>query len=100
MLSTNPKDDQMWSFTQHCCRVCFGRVLVRTTFERKKIHKCSCCGTTVECEQPSGLCACGVKIRGGTRDAGIRCRVNDKRTPENPMEIIAEQIDPTQISAR
>lgn len=82
--------------TPHVCRVCFGRVLVRHSTGNLVVHKCSSCGTEVETEHVSGLCACGIRLR-NKRDAGIRCMINDRRTPENPAQIIAQQIDASLI---
>lgn len=80
-----------WSLTDHCCRICWGRVLVRTTFESKKIFKCSNCDHEVISEHVHDLCACGAKMR-TNKDLGLRCVVNTERSPELPNAIIATQI--------
>jgi hypothetical protein len=80
-----------WTFTQHCCRVCFGRVLMRTTVDARRIYRCADCGVEREGHDERAICSCGIKLR-TTVDAGIRCKVNEKRTPECPSEIVAEQL--------
>lgn len=84
-------DPQRWTLTAHCCRICFGRVLTRTTFDGRKIYICSNCETTIEGDGPQCLCCCGIKLRKSV-DAGIRCTVNPNRTPENVSVILAEQL--------
>lgn len=82
-----------WVFTDHICRVCFGRVMKRTTFDHRKVYKCSNCETEVEGDSSQCLCCCGIKLR-KSQDAGIRCILNPKRTPENPAVVVAEQLSP------
>lgn len=90
---TKPAEPLMsWELTSHACRICFGRVLVRTTFENKKIYKCSNCDIEVEGSHEHALCCCGMKLR-SNRDAGVRCQVNTNRTPENPAAVVAIQVD-------
>ena len=91
---TTPKDESplRWILTAHVCRICFARVLTRTTFDHRKIFKCSNCETEVQAEHVTGLCCCGMKLRGG-KDAGVRCVENTKRVPENPAHIVAQQVD-------
>lgn len=79
-----------WTLTEHSCRICFGRVLTRTTFDRRKIFKCSNCETEVEDAHATGICCCGMKLR-NNRDAGVRCTINVDRKPENPSYIVAVQ---------
>lgn len=58
-----------------------------------RAYRCSNCGATGGGLTRSGtrmhpaICACAIRF--GSRDAGIRCIVNPKRTPEVPSEIIA-----------
>ena len=85
-------DPHTYMLTEHCCRICFGRVLQRTTFDKRLIHKCSNCGVTVEGEVHA-ICTCGMKLRNG-KDAGIRCVKNDHRRPEHPSEVVALQVQP------
>ncbi len=85
---------QRWVLVDHCCRVCFARVLQLSTFDRRrKVYRCSSCGTEGEGDGAHAICCCGIKVR-GNRDAGIRCVTNARRTPENPAQIIAEQLSP------
>lgn len=87
-----------WMLVNHICRICFGRVLQLSTFDRRrKVYRCSNCETEEAGEGPQVLCCCGIKLRGG-RDAGIRCIKNPRRTPENPAHVVAEQINPQNTS--
>jgi hypothetical protein len=98
---TNSKKDESplrWELADHICRVCFARVLKRTTFDHRKIYRCSNCETEQEGPGAHVLCCCGIKVR-GNRDAGIRCVPNPRRTPENPAQIIAEQLSQQTPSA-
>jgi hypothetical protein len=71
-------------------------VLTRTTVDHRRIYRCADCGVEREGHDARAICACGIKLR-GTVDAGIRCRLNDAKTPEVPTEIIAEQLMPGDI---
>ena len=82
-----------WYLTDHVCRVCFGRVLCYVHFDRRRTYRCSCCGLSVEGKSEAAICACGIRLKNG-RDAGVRCVPNDERSPENPAEIVARQVDP------
>jgi len=83
-------DGPMWALTDHCCRVCFSRVLVRETFDRRRIYRCAGCGVEKEGRSEAAICACGIKLKTGV-DAGIRCEVSKNKTPEWPAEITASQ---------
>ena len=75
----------------HVCKTCFSRVVVNVLFDRRRVYRCTGCGAEVVGESEAALCACGIRLKDG-RDAGIRCRRNEERTPENPFEIVAEQV--------
>lgn len=85
------KYDYGWAMTDHVCRCCFGRVLVRETFDRRKIYRCSNCGIEREGRSEAAICSCGIKLKTGV-DAGIRCQVSENRTPEFPSEVVAVQV--------
>lgn len=96
MAAAQPKQDESplrWELAPHICRVCFGRVVQRTTFDRRKVYRCSNCETEAEGPGAQVLCCCGIKLRNG-RDAGVRCIENPRRTPENPARVVAEQLSP------
>lgn len=90
----NPSDEATlrWELSPHICRVCLARVLVRNTFDRRKVYRCSNCETEAEGVGPQVICCCGMKMRAG-RDLGVRCVPNPRRTPENPARIVAMQVD-------
>ena len=87
---------QGWAITDHACRCCFGRVLMRETFERKRVYRCACCGVEAQGRTEASICACGIKLKTGV-DAGIRCGVNHDKSPEWPAEITAMQIQPPTV---
>lgn len=87
--------DYMWRMTDHICRACFGRVLMREGFDGQTVYRCSNCGVERDGVDERVICCCGLKLR-TTVDAGIRCRVNENRSPEFPSEIVAVQVDPPQ----
>ena len=80
----------LFALTDHCCRVCFSRVLVRETFDRRRIYRCSGCGIEKEGRSEAAICACGIKLKTGV-DARIRCELNINRSPEWPAEVTAAQ---------
>jgi len=83
---------EKWELTEHACRVCMGRVLLRNDVTGKRVAHCPECGATGEDAQSTlraihSICACGTKRRGG-KDAGHRCIRNPNIRPEFPMIII------------
>lgn len=90
MRKTDPESFE-WKLTRHVCRACFGRVLVRETFDRRRVYRCSNCGAEREGHDYRVICTCGLKLRTGI-DAGVRCQVNEDRSPEWPGEIVAQQV--------
>ena len=84
------RNDYHWAITDHVCRVCFSRVLVRETFDRRRIYRCAGCGIEKEGRSEAAVCCCGIKLKTGV-DAGIRCELNTNRSPEWPAEVTAAQ---------
>lgn len=89
-MSPRREPVQGWVITAHVCRCCFGRVLMREAFDRKKTFRCSNCGIEAEGRTEAAICSCGIKLKTGV-DAGIRCGPNPDKTPEFPSEIVASQ---------
>jgi hypothetical protein len=86
MPNTTVTDELLaWRLTDHVCRVCFGRVLSRTT-ATGIVVRCANCGTELVGEPVSHLCCCGLKTSAG-KDAGLRCRRNEAPSPEQPAEL-------------
>lgn len=85
---------QGWVLTDHVCRVCFSRVLMRETFDMKRVYRCSGCGIEKQGDSEAAICACGMKLKTGV-DAGIRCARNPAPTPEFPAEITAAMLVPS-----
>jgi hypothetical protein len=78
--------------TAHVCAGCLGRVLKRQPVTGPAIYRCSNCGSEARGRQGlkhPAICACGMKV--GNRDAGIRCVVNPKPSPECPSEVVAKE---------
>ena len=82
-----------WELTDHCCRVCFSRVLRRAIVQTigDYEYRCSGCGVTGDGSHPRAICSCGLKLKNG-KDMGVRCVKNDAVTPECPFEIVARQV--------
>lgn len=79
--------DHRFELTDHCCRHCLGRILVRYD-----VYVCSVC--EVESRgSPHGVCACGMKaardeaLPSGLRSA-YRCGLNPDRSVVNPARIV------------
>lgn len=85
-------DGPLWALTAHCCRVCFGRVLMRETFDRRRVYRCAGCGIEREGKTEAAICSCGIRLKTGI-DAGIRCRVQAEPTPEFPAQVVAAQAE-------
>lgn len=86
------QEPYLWALTDHICRGCFGRVVMRQTFDRRHIYRCTNCGIEREGRTEAALCCCGIKLKTGV-DAGIRCQRADNPTPEFPSEIVATQAE-------
>ena len=82
----------LWAITDHACRVCFGRVLVRETFDRRRVYRCAGCGIEREGRSEVAICACGIRLKTGV-DAGIRCQLQNEPTPEFPAQVVAAQAE-------
>lgn len=90
MVSAKREPVQGWTITDHICRCCFGRVLMREAFDRRRTYRCSNCGIQADGKSEATICTCGMTLKTGV-DAGIRCQVNDNKSPEWPSEITAVQ---------
>lgn len=90
-----PTDQPLWELTEHCCRVCFGRILRQAgagQASHSHRYRCSNCGLQADGAKPAVLCSCGMKLKGG-RGAGIlRCERNPDPRPEFPSEVVALQV--------
>ena len=84
-----------WIITEHACRVCMGRVLMREAVDGRRLYKCACCGVEGEGSHAS-ICTCGMTWRSGKAaiNAGVRCVRNERRSPENMAEIVAVSVEP------
>ena len=76
-----------WRLEPHVCRSCFSRIVSRPLDEDddKRLYHCPNCGMEAEGSRASVLCACGMKVRKGKNawiDAGVRCHLNQARSPE------------------
>ena len=77
-----------WTFTDHACRVCFGRVLERV--DKHHVHEVRCaeCGQTAQGE-PTTICCCGADC--GTLGHALECFRNPDVSPANPQEIMVRE---------
>lgn len=102
---------EQWRLTDHICKNCFGRILVRNAKSRNKrklqsesenemekqqepelIFRCADCRQRINSNDIEDICCCGLKLKDGT-DLGVRCVLADD--PDVPLqtEIVAKQID-------
>jgi hypothetical protein len=77
-----------WEVSDHACRYCFGRVLVRT--RRGKVIQARC----AECAQHrfgtvEKLCCCGVEA--GALGRALECVPNPQINVEAPQEIMVRE---------
>jgi hypothetical protein len=75
-----------WMLSDHCCRLCFGRVLDRTDAEGRHVVRCADCGAAAEGAHDA-LCACGIDT--GAAKVRLQCRRQVAPTSEYPSEIVA-----------
>jgi hypothetical protein len=80
-----------WQLAAHCCRSCFGRVLLGESTDGQRVYRCAQCGARGHGDDASVICCCGIRLRTGV-DAGVRCVLNEAPSPECPLEIVAEQV--------
>lgn len=84
--------DQVWAIEDHVCRVCFNRVLSTTNEDGTKHYRCSGCGLDRVGKSAREICACGITLPPNkSKNMGVRCQRNDKPTPDEPLEIYAQQ---------
>lgn len=91
-----------WRLTEHVCRVCFGRVLERwqdTPDGKVRVVRCANCATELWNQPVTHLCCCGLKTSNG-KDAGLRCRRNERPTPEQPAELAVGFGEPKAVVPR
>lgn len=91
-----------WEFTDHACRVCFGRVMERVNEaeegERRLEYRCAECGAT-GFGHVRAVCCCGDdeavgrvgRAAHGNRSLGLECVRNDHPTPEVPQQVLVRQ---------
>lgn len=91
-MSRPPREPvQGWVITDHICRVCFSRVLMREAFDRRKTYRCAGCEVEAQGTSEAAVCCCGIKLKTGV-DAGIRCQREASPTPEFPARVTAVQV--------
>jgi hypothetical protein len=86
----NDDDRPFWQLAAHCCRSCFGRVLLGESADGQRVYRCAQCGARGDSDDASIVWCCGIRLKTGA-DAGVRCVVNNASSPECPLEIVAEQ---------
>lgn len=92
-----------WVLEPHVCRHCFGRIASKPLAGGLIEYQCTNCGESSKAIEPSLLCACGIKMHTSvegkrvgpaTKDAGIRCIPNPKKSPSFPAAYVAAYVDP------
>lgn len=76
-----------WKLTDHACRRCLGRVLMRETPSGKEV-RCAECGFSSHGE-PEDICCCGITLEDGVRP--YECVKNDCVTEALPQEVIVRE---------
>ncbi|MGF6900384.1 DNA-directed RNA polymerase subunit RPC12/RpoP [Paraburkholderia sp. GAS348] len=84
-------DRTYWQLATHCCRSCFGRVLLGESAGGLRIYRCAQCGSQGDSDSAAGICCCGIRLKTG-QDAGVRCVVNDQPSADCPLEVVAEVV--------
>lgn len=75
-----------WRLTDHCCRVCFGRVL-----RHEDGHRLRCAECGAEGEGPvESMCFCGVEVCG---EQPFQCLPNPERGADTPNEVCVVERD-------
>jgi hypothetical protein len=75
-----------WQITDHICRHDFGRVLVRTDADGRRVVRCADCAASAEGGHDT-LCMCGADT--GAAKTRLRCERQAAPSAEFPSEIIA-----------
>lgn len=84
----NSNIEKSWKLTNHCCRICFGRVLKRRLSPSLSEVVCSICDATARGDEPS-LCWCGVEV--GAKGKILECFLNPKPRPELPPIVLVRE---------
>ena len=74
----------VWRLEPHVCLACYGRIASRKDGEGR-LYRCTNCGAQ-GLGSVRSICGCGSRVN--RRDAGLRCRPNPHRSPENPAEFV------------
>lgn len=85
-----PMHSGLWAITDHLCRECLGRLVVRMDGPEDGAYRCTVCGAGTT-DAVETLCACGGRLKEG-EDLGMRCVRNPKRTYEFPHEIVVARV--------
>jgi hypothetical protein len=84
------KRKETWEISQHCCKICFGKILTRQVSPTVTECKCAECGVSTY-GSVLNLCWCG-KTAGQIYGRIFRCKPNDNPRPELPNLILVEEI--------
>lgn len=78
--------ETVWAISDHVCRVCLGRVLVRRDADGKSVARCADCGLEAS-GGAQAICACNTSKKGG-RHSWTRCVPNPNKSIEFPQEVM------------
>jgi hypothetical protein len=79
---------ERWRQEPHCCRACLGRIIGR---DNGAMVQCADCGLSAAGNDPSAICACGVKLGAKVR---LRCVENPNVSAEVPLLYVAVEAPP------
>jgi len=84
IVASRPK----WEVSDHACRCCFGRILVRT--RRDKVVEARCAECDAHRFGPvDKLCCCGVEV--GALGRALECVPNPEVSVEAPQKIMVRE---------
>ena len=77
-----------WIFVDHACRICLGRLAVRTGENGESYVICAECETELRGSYKA-LCCCGAKAGpdGGKYPVGLQCCRNESISPDAPSVV-------------
>lgn len=88
---------ETWSWSDHACRNCLGRLIRRDRPSAQPVFECGNCATTA-CGNPDGICGCGTLPRPSARskpDAPgaprFRCVASEDRAPGSTAPAVVVQ---------
>lgn len=79
---------ELYQFTDHACRHCYGRLMRRDLGDGKVVHRCAECGSSAEGDHDQ-LCWCGVEVR--NHGNMFECYRNPAVSQNVPLEVLVRE---------